>query len=44
MKPTRRTLRIRDNSFDNYCEGYGDACDEMDTQGDCQKQGCVWKP
>jgi hypothetical protein len=30
-----------DNSFDNYCSG--DSCDEMDTQGDCEKQGCVWK-
>jgi hypothetical protein len=33
-----------DNSFDNYCAGSGDSCDDMDTEGDCQNQGCVWKP
>jgi hypothetical protein len=32
------------NSFENYCSGYPDSCDEMDTPSDCTKQGCTWKP
>lgn len=32
------------NSFDNYCTGYADSCDEMSTASSCTKQGCTWKP
>lgn len=30
------------NSFDNYCTGTPDSCDQMDNQGDCVSQGCSW--
>lgn len=32
-----------DNSFDDYCTGAANSCDEMSDEGSCNAQGCVWQ-
>ena len=32
-----------DGTYDDTCEGYPDACKEMNSEGSCQQQGCTWE-